>query len=126
IPSKSLRHVVKQIIRFRNSSIFREISDSKHLTFPAVLRQAKLVIPKQVDLHTNFLIRNRVKVHVGRASFIDANTVSLLLNDGGREVLHAKDFVVATGSRPYRPLDVDFSHPRIYDSDTILQLEHTP
>src|SRR5690606_20477417 len=64
IPSKSLRHVVKQIIRFRNSSIFREISDSKHLTFPAVLRQAKLVIPKQVDLHTNFLIRNRVKVHV--------------------------------------------------------------
>ncbi|MGN0921379.1 MAG: Si-specific NAD(P)(+) transhydrogenase [Cellvibrio sp.] len=126
IPSKSLRHVVKQIIRFRNSSIFKEISDSKHLTFPAVLRQAKLVIPKQVDLHTNFLVRNRVKVHVGRASFIDANSVSLLLDDGAREVLHAKDFVIATGSRPYRPIDVDFSHPRVYDSDTILQLEHTP
>src|SRR5690606_27073878 len=32
----------------------------------------------------------------------------------------------ATGSRPYRPEDVDFSHPRIFDSDTILGLTQTP
>ena len=37
-----------------------------------------------------------------------------------------KQVVIATGSRPYRPADVDFSHPRIYDSDTILTLSHTP
>ena len=30
--------------------------------------------------------------------------------------------VIATGSRPYRPPDVDFTHPRIFDSDTILDL----
>jgi NAD(P) transhydrogenase len=30
------------------------------------------------------------------------------------------------GARPYRPKDVDFSHPRIFDSDTILRLEETP
>ncbi|WP_163003917.1 FAD-dependent oxidoreductase, partial [Pseudomonas viridiflava] len=29
-------------------------------------------------------------------------------------------------SRPYRPADIDFHHPRIYDSDTILSLNHTP
>ena len=34
--------------------------------------------------------------------------------------------MIATGSRPYRPADVDFNHPRVYDSDTILQLQHTP
>jgi NAD(P) transhydrogenase len=34
--------------------------------------------------------------------------------------------VIATGSRPYRPPDVDFSHPRILDSDTVLGLDHTP
>ncbi len=29
-------------------------------------------------------------------------------------------------SRPYHPKDVDFGHPRIYDSDSILNLEHDP
>ncbi len=34
--------------------------------------------------------------------------------------------MIATGSRPYHPKDVDFGHPRIYDSDSILSLEHDP
>ena len=34
--------------------------------------------------------------------------------------------VIATGSRPYTPSDIDFSHPRIYNSDTILELDHDP
>jgi len=34
--------------------------------------------------------------------------------------------VIAVGSRPYRPADLDFDHPRIRDSDTILKLDHTP
>jgi len=40
--------------------------------------------------------------------------------------LVAQHFVIATGSRPYRPADVDFNHPRVRDSDTVLQLEEMP
>jgi NAD(P) transhydrogenase len=126
IPSKSLRHVVKQIIQFKANSLFREIGDSRRLTFPRILASAVKVIPKQVELHTNFYVRNRVNVHIGQASFIDANNISLILSDGGRETIHAKDIVIATGSRPYRPVDVDFNHPRIYDSDSILEMQHSP
>ncbi len=32
----------------------------------------------------------------------------------------ADHFVIATGSRPYRPEDVDFEHPCVRDSDTVL------
>ena len=28
--------------------------------------------------------------------------------------------MIATGSRPFRPNDVDFSNPRVFDSDTLL------
>lgn len=126
IPSKSLRHVVKQIIQFKSNSLFREIGDSRRLTFPRVLESAARVIPKQVELHTNFYVRNRVKVHIGQASFIDANTVSLAMFDGGRETIRAEQIIIATGSRPYRPADVNFNHPRVYDSDTILEMQHTP
>ena len=38
----------------------------------------------------------------------------------------AKKTAIATGSRPYCPKDIDFNHPRIYNSDTILNLDHEP
>jgi NAD(P) transhydrogenase len=34
--------------------------------------------------------------------------------------------VIAAGSRPYHPSDLDFTHPRILDSDSVLRLAHTP
>ena len=34
--------------------------------------------------------------------------------------------MISTGSRPYRPKGVDFSHPRIFDSDTILEMKDKP
>src|SRR5690606_10380884 len=40
--------------------------------------------------------------------------------------LQGDHIIVCTGSRPYRPETVDFSHPRVFDSDTILQLKQTP
>jgi NAD(P) transhydrogenase len=45
---------------------------------------------------------------------------------GAKETYSADAFVIATGSRPYRPKDVEFSHPRILDSDTVLNLTHNP
>lgn len=126
IPSKSLRHVVKQIIHYKASSLFREIGDSRRLTYPRVLQSAKSVIPKQIELHTSFYVRNRVKIYIGNAAFVDAHTVKITLRDGITEVVTATDIVIATGSSPYRPADIDFNHPRIYDSDTILEMQHTP
>ena len=38
----------------------------------------------------------------------------------------AAEIVIATGSRPYQPADVDFEHPRVYNSDSILSMSHTP
>lgn len=127
IPSKSLRNAVKQIIRFNGNHVFRELGEPRFLSFPKVLAEAGKVIPKQVELHTDYYGRNRVALHIGKAAFIDANTVSVELADGAIEKISAADIVIATGSRPYRPENVDFDHPRVYDSDTILEMvEHSP
>lgn len=126
IPSKSLRHVVKQIIHYKSSNLFRETGDSRRLTYPRILQSAKQVIPKQVELHTNYFVRNRVNLHIGSATFVDRHTVTVSLLDGARETITAESIIIATGSRPYRPADIDFNHPRVYDSDTILEMQHTP
>lgn len=126
IPSKSLRHIVKQVVRFKSGSLFREVGDTRRLTYPRILQMAAEVIPKQVELHTEMYIRNRINLHIGLASFVDANTVTVDLLDGARETITADNIVIATGSRPYHPEDVDFSHPRVYDSDSILSMAHSP
>ncbi|WP_369602276.1 Si-specific NAD(P)(+) transhydrogenase [Hahella sp. SMD15-11] len=126
IPSKALRHAVKQIITFNTNNLFREIGEPKWFSFPRVLRSAEKVIEKQVQLRTRFYARNRVDLYRGRAWFIDANRVEVRGGLSAKDVLHAKQIVIATGSRPYAPPDIDFGHHRIYNSDTILKLSHTP
>lgn len=126
IPSKALRNAVKQAIRYRSHPLFRHIADNQPLTYPRILAAASEVIPKQVELHTEYFSRNRVQVHHGTARFVSATEMEIIDSQGARDFIKAMHIVVATGSRPYQPKDVDFSHPRIYDSDSILEMEHTP
>lgn len=126
IPSKALRNVVKQVNRFRTQPIFRSFEKFENLTYPQVLAAASEIVPLQSRLHADYLNKNRVIVHRGRAKFLGNNLVEVRNQTGQRDVITAKHFVISTGSRPYRPSEVDFSHPRIYDSDTILGMQHTP
>lgn len=126
IPSKALRHSVKQIIQFNTNPMFRAIGEPRWFSFPDVLRSAERVIAKQVASRTSYYARNRVDVFFGTGSFEDEQTVSVVCSNGAQERLVANQIVIATGSRPYRPVDIDFTHDRIYDSDTILGLTHTP
>ena len=126
IPSKALRHAVKQIITFNTDSLFRDIGEPRTFSFAKVVSRAETVIAKQVKLRTTFYARNNVRGYSCRARFSDAHTLEVVKADGSIETLIADKFVVATGSRPYQPNDVDFQNPRVYDSDTILRLQDTP
>ncbi len=117
IPSKALRHYVQQSI---------DINAHRTTSFPDLLDRAADLIGHQVDLRTGYYERNDIDIILGRASFIDEHTVEVALLNGGAECYTAKGFIIATGSRPYHPPDIDFSHPRIRDSDSILDLKETP
>jgi len=123
IPSKALRHSVKQVIDFNTNPMFRDFGDARKLSFQQILKHADRVVYEQVRMRSDFYERNRVPVIQGRACFIDKHTIKLL---GKRKKLSADYFIIATGSRPYHPPDVDFDHPRMFDSDTILSLDHSP
>jgi NAD(P) transhydrogenase len=126
IPSKALRQSVSRLIDYNSNPLFRGHDKAKHLTFSDILRHSSAVIRKQVQLRSGFYDRNRVEVFTGEASFVDANTIQIVKNDGSLEKITAEKVVIATGSHPYRPDDINFKHPRVYDSDTILSLKHEP
>ncbi len=126
IPSKALRHAVKDLVRYNSNPMFRAIGEPRRLSFQQLMQNADSVIRKQVGMRSQYYAKNRIDLHHGMASFIDRETVSVLLPDGAREILRAKHIVIATGSRPYRPPGIDFDHSGVYDSDTVLRMTQTP
>ncbi|MBX7057311.1 MAG: Si-specific NAD(P)(+) transhydrogenase [Leptospirales bacterium] len=125
IPSKALRQSVQDLISFKRNPLFRSALDNLHTPLPELLRSAAAVIQSQVRMRQDFYERNHVDIIAGQARFAEAGVLSVVTAAGER-LLHARNFFVATGSRPYRPADIDFSHPRICDSDSILNLSETP
>ena len=126
IPSKALRYSIFQMTEMNGNPLFREAGISLNFNFPDLRRSARRVIEQQVDMRRGFYDRNRVPVVRGQARFLDPHTVEATEENGLRHQLSADFFVIATGARPYRPANVDFTHPRVFDSDTILDLSFTP
>lgn len=126
IPSKALRFAIYQMTQANKNPLFKAAGVSLNFSFPELLRAAQSVIARQVDLRQGFYDRNRVPVVRGQARFVDDHTIEAVEPNGARRRLRAEHVVLAVGSRPYRPAEVDFQHPRIFDSDTVLRLDHTP
>lgn len=122
IPSKALRFSIYSVMEAMNNPIVKELGVHLNPTFAQLRASSKSIISKQVSMRQTFYERNNVPVFHGKARFIDANTIEV---DADTR-LRGDYVVIATGSRPYRPAGVDFSHPRIFDSDTILDLAFKP
>ena len=125
IPSKALRHSVHSVMKFNKNKMFRAVSKPIWMTFPQVLESAKGVINEQVQMRSRFYGRNRIEVIEGSAQFVNKDELLIQGGEHHNSRIFAKHVVIAVGSRPYRPPGVDFSHPRVFDSDTILFLKET-
>lgn len=122
IPSKALRFSIYSVMEAMNNPILRELGVHLNPTFAQLRASSKSIIAKQVSMRQTFYERNNVPVIHGKASFVDKNTIQI----DSETTIRGDSIVIATGSRPFRPEGVDFNHPRIFDSDTILDLSSKP
>jgi NAD(P) transhydrogenase len=125
IPSKSLRQVAGQLLDIKSNPLLEKLSIN--FDYPQLVKSAESVISKQVKMRQTFYDRNDTELFSGFAFFKDKNTVEVY-NENGVVTANLKSnaFVIASGSRPYRPNDIDFQHKRVFDSDTILSLKENP
>ncbi len=126
IPSKALRHAVKILHDLRRNPLLREFRDASKLSYPQLLASATKVVETQTASRRRFYERNRVPIFGGDAHFLDAHTLEVRPSTGNAFRLSGKHFVIAAGSRPYHPPELDFAHPRIRDSDSILRYPEHP
>ncbi|NUM52972.1 MAG: Si-specific NAD(P)(+) transhydrogenase [Candidatus Hydrogenedentes bacterium] len=126
IPSKALRYAIHVMVTANNNPLFREAGINIDLSFSQLRKSAASIIDRQVSMRKRFYDRNGVDLLCGRAFFRDPHTIEVQNGSAEPEIVSAANVVIATGASPYRPDDVDFSHPRVFDSDTILSLKDTP
>lgn len=125
IPSKSLRHIAHRLTTFINDPLFSR-ENSEHVCFSTFLSRAREVISKQVSRRQSHYTRNNVPIIRGQATFVNENTLGVLCPDGLTKKLTGRSIIIATGSKPRHPENIDFSHKRIFDSDSILRLQYSP
>jgi NAD(P) transhydrogenase len=116
IPSKALRE----------SSQRMSDTEMANTSYPDIIKKADGIINQQVKLRKSFYTRNDVDVINGWARFIDTNIIKVESRTGAIDQFEADNYVLATGTSPYHPEFIDFSHPRILDSNTILDFNGDP
>jgi NAD(P) transhydrogenase len=126
IPSKALRHATQMLVELKRHPLLANMGVQPSVPFTRLLHSADDVVRRQVGLRQSFYDRNHVRLFRGLARFTGPNELAVSAAGGVIETLSAESFLLATGSRPYRPPEIDFSHPRIFESDTILKLSRDP
>lgn len=126
IPSKSLREAVLFLSGFRQRNLYGAGYRVKaHITIEDLAFRANHVIANEIDIVKNQMLRNRVDMIYGKASFADAHRLRIEGSTGAAE--HTADFIViAVGTVPARPAEVPFDDESIIDTDGILRLKRIP
>ena len=128
IPSKTLREAVLYLTGFAMRGLYGESYRVKQdITVQDLLARTHYVIGREVEVIRAQLQRNRVELLAGQARFVDAHTVEVVgERRGDHRTVTASTIVVATGTRPARPPEVEFDERRVVDSDGILAMESIP
>ena len=128
IPSKTLREAVLYLTGMNQRELcgasYRVKSD---ITVADLLSRTQHVIGREVEVVRAQLLRNRIDILTGTARFLDPHTVAV--DDPVRHertTVRGERIVIATGTSPARPPNVEFDERRVLDSDGILHLEFIP
>lgn len=129
IPSKALREVAYLTSRAGRGGMRNALaaqSAHQHGLLAEAIRHKEIIIAQQESVILNRLMRCGVSLIPGEASFVDAHTLCVTSTQGEQQHFRAQSIILATGSRPRRPLNVPFDKQTVLDSTSILKIRHLP
>ena len=128
IPSKTLREAVVYLTGMSQRELYGASYRVKDKITPAdLLARTQHVIGKETDVVRSQLMRNCIELYVGHARFVDAPTIDVdAPTRAERVTISGRHIVIATGTKPARPVGVEFDENRVLDSDGILDLKTIP
>jgi len=126
VPSKTLRETALYLSGYRAREMYGvAVELEPTATLPRLMSRKAAIVASETQRIRDNLDRHGVKTLHGHARFVDRHTLEVTGDLGVRRVT-AEVILISTGSRPARPETIDFTDPRIHDSDEILDLERIP
>lgn len=127
IPSKALldssEHYHNAAHTFETHGI--SIKDLK-VNLPQMIARKDDVVKQNVDGIQFLMKKNKIDVHQGIGSFVDANTVKVTKEDGSSTDIQGKNIIIATGSKPASLPFIKLDKQRVITSTEALKMKEIP
>jgi NAD(P) transhydrogenase len=146
LPSKTLRETALAISGLRARDLYGvDLSLRREATVADFMFHQRRVTANERKRIERDLARDGVVLYQGIASFVDPHTIRVVpqpvgeavdfapgpghavrSDETGEVLIRGECILIATGSSPVQPPGFPFKHPRVLDSDEILQLDRLP
>ena len=126
IPSKTLRETSLALSGIRTRRLYGvDLSLKREATAKDFLHHERKVKEAERTRVKNNMLRHNVAIFNGTGSFVDKKTIKVEAPGKKPEILKGDIILIATGSSPRCPESFP-KDPRIYDSNSILQINSIP
>lgn len=127
IPSKALLDSSEHYFNAVHHFMDHGISTGEVNMDAAKMFERKKGVVDTVAKGVSYLMsKNKIEVHQGIGSFINANSINVVNDAGENLMLESKYFVIATGSKPITPAAFNYDKKRVITSTEALSLGEIP
>ncbi len=127
IPSKTLRETVLYLTGWRQRGFYgKSYRVKERITAQDLIQRLDITTRHEIDIIQHQLYRNGVTSIVGKAKFLDPNTITVMDHEGNKAKYEAKKFMISVGTSPIQPPNTPFDGKRVLDSDHILEIDELP
>ncbi|MCK5688833.1 Si-specific NAD(P)(+) transhydrogenase, partial [Myxococcota bacterium] len=128
IPSKTLREsalFVRSLTKRKLEGIACRIDGE--ISIADFMHRKQQVVQREIDLINRSLENWAVDIISGHGRLVDPKTVDVKSIDGtSTQRITGDKIIIATGTDPFHPSDIDFDDDVVFDSTTILGLPRMP
>ena len=126
MPSKALLHVASVLTETRDASAWGISFGEPEVDLDRLRSWKDQVIAKLTGGLAQLSEQRKVDYVQGRATLVDAQTLSVRWPDGTTQTTSFDYLILATGSRPARPGTLAVESDRVLDSTAALELQRVP
>ncbi len=129
IPSKIFRESARRFAELKESAKFGLCLPTQDVTinWSAILERKRSILKRRSDAALNNTEHFKtLETLTGQCSLVDAHTACITFDDASSDEVKFDKAILSTGSTPFIPPIRGADQHRVYDSESILNIDHIP
>lgn len=129
IPSKILRESARRLREINEAAEFGLCLPTldTQINWSAIQERKQEILQRRSNAAMSRLKKIKSLDYIqATARFVNTSEAQININDEETQSIQFKKAIIATGSNAFRPPIRGINHPRVYDSESILNINHIP